>query len=136
MFVTRAGRHDRVDLQEFVSAQRGEAVDTARGTAMIAREGAIVGCVRIIEVEPNLLVYDDLLVAGGRDESVAKQLVQAAMNNKGGTIFAAVPSDRVALLEEFGFTALEAAGAPELVRAYWGESGRLDGPGLAHLSAR
>ncbi|MGH2735850.1 MAG: hypothetical protein ACRDKZ_09740 [Actinomycetota bacterium] len=136
MFVTRAGRHDKADLQEFVSTLRGEAVDTSQGTAMIAREGAIVGCLRIIEVEPNTLVYEDLLVGEGRDESVARQLLQAAMNNKGGTIFAAVPLQQVALLEELGFTILEAAGAPERVRARWGESGRLEAPDLAHLTAR
>ena len=83
MFVTRVGRHDKADLKEFIEARRGGEVDISEGTAMIAREGSIVGCIRLIEVESGTLVYDDVLVAEGRDEAVAKQLIQAAMNNQG-----------------------------------------------------
>ena len=78
MFVTRAGRHDKADLKEFIEARRGGELDLSEGTAMIAREGSIVGCIRLIEVEPGVLVYDDVLVAEGRDEAVAKPFAHYA----------------------------------------------------------
>jgi len=119
MFVTRAGRHDRSDLKEFIESRRAGEVDMAEGTAMIAREGSIIGCIRLIEVDPGTLVYDDVLVDEGRDETVAKQLIQAAMNNKGGTIFAAIPAAETDLFAGFGFAHTERSNAPEPVIAYW-----------------
>lgn len=119
MFVTRAGRHDKTDLKEFIEKARGTDADTSAGTAMIAREGIIIGCVRLIEVDPKTLVFDDVLVADDRDEDVAKQLIQAALNNKGGTVYATVPDAQTGLFEEFGFARIECADAPSGVRAYW-----------------
>jgi hypothetical protein len=135
MFVTRAGRHDRSDLKEFIEARRGGDVDITEGTAMIAREGSIVGCIRLIEVESGTLVYEDVLVAEGHDETVAKQLIQAAMNNKGGTIFAAVPAEDSELFSSFGFAPIERSGAPEPVAEYW-SSHQAATEGLLYLKAR
>ena len=135
MFVTRAGRHDRSDLKEFIEARRGGEVDISEGTAMIAREGSIVGCIRLIEVESNTLVYDDVLIAEGRDEAVAKQLVQAAMNNKGGTIFTAVPAAETDFFSSFGFAPIDRADAPEPVAEYW-SSHRGSDESLVYLKAR
>ena len=135
MFVTRAGRHDRSDLVEFIEARRGGEVDMSVGTAMIAREGSIVGCIRLIEVEPGTLVYDDVLIAEGRDEAVAKQLIQAAMNNQGGTIFTAVPAADTDLFDSFGFAPIDRADAPEPVAEYW-SSHRGPSEGLVYLRAR
>lgn len=119
MFVTRAGRHDRSDLKEFIESQRGGEVDLSQGTAMIAREGSIIGCIRLIEIGPQTLVYDDLLVGEGRDDSVAKQLVQAAMNNKGGTIYTAVDEGQTQLFSSFGFSGIDRSDAPVAVTEYW-----------------
>ena len=135
MFVTRAGRHDRSDLKEFIEARRGGEVDIAEGTAMIAREGSIVGCIRLIEVESGTLVYDDVLIAEGRDEAVAKQLIQAAMNNKGGTIFTSVSAGETDLFSSFGFAPIDPADAPEPVAEYW-SSHQGASEGLVHLKAR
>ena len=135
MFVTRAGRHDRSDLKQFIESRRGGEVDMAEGTAMIAREGAIIGCIRLIEVESGTLVYDDVLVAEGRDETVTKQLIQAAMNNKGGTIFVAVPAAETNLFIEFGFAPIDPTDAPKPVTEYWG-SHASEREGLVHLKAR
>ncbi|HZK50836.1 MAG TPA: hypothetical protein VFD47_04645 [Actinomycetota bacterium] len=135
MFVTRAGRHDRSDLKEFIESRRGGEVDITEGTAMIAREGSIIGCIRLIEVDSGTLVYDDVLVAEGRDETVAKQLIQAAMNNKGGTIFAAVPANGIDLFTDFGFTRIDQSDAPEPVTAYWASHDRSGGD-LVYLKAR
>jgi N-acetylglutamate synthase-like GNAT family acetyltransferase len=134
MFVTRAGRHDKADLKEFIEARRGGEVDISEGTAMIAREGSIVGCIRLIEVEPGSLVYDDVLIAEGRDEAVAKQLIQAAMNNKGGTIFTAVQAG-TELFSSFGFAPIDRAEVPGPVVEYWNSH---QGPGedLVYLKAR
>ena len=135
MFVTRAGRHDKVDLKEFIEERRGGEVDISEGTAMIAREGSIVGCIRLIEVESGSLVYDDVLIAEGRDETVAKQLIQAAMNNKGGTIFTAVQTAGTELFSSFGFAPIDRAEAPGPVVEYWSSH---QGPGedLVYLKAR
>jgi len=135
MFVTRAGRHDRSDLKEFIESRRGGEVDIAEGTAMIAREGSIIGCIRLIEVESGTLVYDDVLVAEGRDETVAKQLIQAAMNNKGGTIFVAAPAAETGLFAEFGFAPIDRSDAPVPVGEHWDSH---EGPGedAVYLRAR
>jgi N-acetylglutamate synthase-like GNAT family acetyltransferase len=135
MFVTRAGRHDKADLKEFIEARRGGEVDLSEGTAMIAREGSIVGCIRLIEVGPGVLVYDDVLIAEGRDEAVAKQLIQAAMNNEGGTIFTAVPAAETERFSSFGFEPIDPAEAPEPVAEYW-SSHQGPGEGPVHLKAR
>jgi N-acetylglutamate synthase-like GNAT family acetyltransferase len=135
MFVTRAGRHDKSDLKEFIQAQRGGEVDISESTAMVAREGSIVGCIRLIEVESGTLVYDDVLVAESHDETVAKQLIQAAMNNKGGTIFTAVPAGEAELFSTFGFAPIDRADAPEPVVEYW-SSHQSASEGLVYLKAR
>jgi hypothetical protein len=127
MFVTRAGRHDKEDLAEFVSAARGAEADVSKGTAMIAREGAIVGCVRIIEVATNTLVYDDLLIADHKDRATTKRLVQAAMNNKGGSIFTAADPADEEVLTELGFGTITRDDAPAPVTAYWADHPPLDG---------
>ena len=135
MFVTRAGRHDKADLKEFIGSRRDGDVDITRGTAMIAREGSIIGCIRLIEVEPDTLVYDDLFVAEGRDNSVARQLIQAAMNNKGGRIFTAAPAAESELFSTLGFEPIARSDAPEPVAEYWDS---LPGPSAdqVHLRAR
>ncbi|MGH2776951.1 MAG: hypothetical protein ACRDJT_16180 [Actinomycetota bacterium] len=135
MFVTRAGRHDRPDLKDFIETRRGGEVDITEGTAMIAREGSIIGCIRLIEVDSKTLVYDDVLVAEGRDATIAKQLIQAAMNNKGGTIFAAVPAAETGTFTGFGFAPLERSDAPLPVGEYW-DSHDTSGGDLVYLKAR
>jgi N-acetylglutamate synthase-like GNAT family acetyltransferase len=135
MFVTRAGRHDKSDLKEFIEARRGGEVDISEGTAMIAREGSIVGCIRLIEVESGSIVYDDVLIAEGRDEAVAKQLIQAAMNNQGGPIFTAVQTAKTDLFSSFGFAPIDRAEAPASVGAYW-SSHQGASEGLVYLKAR
>jgi N-acetylglutamate synthase-like GNAT family acetyltransferase len=120
LFVTRAGRHDKTDLKEFIEKETGAEVELSLGTAMIAREGVIIGCVRLIEVEPGTLVFDDVLVAKGRDRAaIAKQLVQAALNNQGGTVYAGVGETVAPLFDDFGFVSIERSEAPAGVIAYW-----------------
>ena len=135
MFVTRAGRHDKADLQDFIAKESGAEVDVGEGTAMIAREGVIIGCIRLIEVEPNTLVFDNVLVAEGRDASIAKQLVQAALNNKGGTVYTRVDPGMATLFGDLGFAPLERAEAPGPVTDYW-DSRPAPCENPAHLKAR
>ncbi|MDQ3771990.1 MAG: hypothetical protein M3343_07885 [Actinomycetota bacterium] len=135
MFVTRAGRHDKADLKDFIESVRGGEVDTSQGTAMIAREGAIVGCIRLIEVEPGTLVYDDVLIAPDTDAAVAGQLIQAAMNNQGGTIYTAAPEAEVELFAALGFAAIEPGDEPPSVAAYWDGRSK-PGQDPVHLRAR
>jgi len=135
MFVTRAGRHDKADLKDFIEKLTGTEVDIGQGTAMIAREGVIIGCIRLLEVEPGTLVFDDVLVAEGRDQAIAKQLVQAALNNKGGTVYARVPQSDAGLFDDFGFAPIDPNEAPQGVTAYW-DSQLTPGERPTHLKAR
>lgn len=135
MFVTRAGRHDKADLKEFIEKVTGAEVDLSVGTAMIAREGVIIGCIRLIEVEPGALVFDDVLVAEGRDRAIAKQLIQAALNNQGGTVYAGVGETVAALFDDFGFAPIDRDEAPAGVTAYW-ESTTSPAGSLGYLKAR
>ncbi|MGH2700684.1 MAG: hypothetical protein ACRDJB_03680 [Actinomycetota bacterium] len=135
MFVTRAGRHDKADLKDFIEKLTRTEVDIGQGTAMIAREGVIIGCIRLLEVEPGTLVFDDVLVAEGRDQSIAKQLVQAALNNKGGTVYARVSQSDAALFDDFGFAPIDPHEAPDGVTAYW-DSRPSPAESPTHLRAR
>jgi len=119
LFVTRVGRHDKADLKDFIERESGAEVDLSLGTAMIAREGVIIGCIRLIEVEPGTLVFDDVLVAEGRDLAIAKQLIQAALNNQGGTVYVTVDETAAALFDDFGFAPIDRDEAPAGVTAYW-----------------
>ncbi|MEO8324053.1 MAG: GNAT family N-acetyltransferase, partial [Actinomycetota bacterium] len=89
MFITRATRHDHDDIRELL-ATRGWADDTdlKEGIAYFAREGSVVGCVRLIEVAPQIMMVDSVLVhEDKRRTGVGSALMQAAMNAKGGTMY-------------------------------------------------
>jgi hypothetical protein len=64
MIVTRASRRDRSDIEGFYAANSWELdVDLSEGIAFIARQGPIVGCIRLFEVASQKLVVEDVLVA-------------------------------------------------------------------------
>jgi N-acetylglutamate synthase-like GNAT family acetyltransferase len=116
--ITRATRHDRADLAAFLAAH-GIERDLAEGVAFIAREGAIVGCVRLVEVAPQTLVVDDLLVAEHkRGAGLGEQLLQAAMNSRGGTLYAASTAEHAGLFRRSGFTEVPEGDLPGPVTDY------------------
>lgn len=124
MFVTRATRHDKADLTDFYDSTefRGENVD--EGTAFIARDGGIVGALRVVDVEPRTIVIDGVLVKDDRrNEGVGRRLMQAAMNSRGGTAYVCCHEERVRFYSHFGFAPISIDEAPEPVRRYWEQHG-------------
>ena len=125
MFITRATRHDRADVEELYSKYGwGDEHDLKTGMTFIARDGGVVGAVRLIEVEPNTLVVDGVLVKDGRrEEGVGRQLMQAAMNSRGGTMYLCCHDNRLRFYGHFGFSEIPIDDAPESVRGYWKKIG-------------
>jgi N-acetylglutamate synthase-like GNAT family acetyltransferase len=118
VFITRAGRHDRGDVQEFLAAQ-GWTADLSRGTTFFARDGGIIGCVRLVEVEPQTVVLDDMLVAEPRrGEGVGGSLLRAAMNSRGGTLYVGCGDDELGFYRGFGFAEVTADELPSAVKDY------------------
>jgi N-acetylglutamate synthase-like GNAT family acetyltransferase len=70
----------------------------------VAREGAIVGALTLIELDPQTIVLEDVLVdPARRGQGLGGQLLQAALNSRGGTMFLCCHSERVAFYERLGF---------------------------------
>ena len=128
MFITRATRHDRRDLEDFFAAQEWKDPILDRGVAFIARDGGIVGNVRLIEVEPQTVVVEDVLVQSDRrGEGLGAQLMQAAMNSRGGTLYLCCHDDRLAFYGRLGFSEVPFEDLPSSVREYFESVG--DAPG-------
>jgi N-acetylglutamate synthase-like GNAT family acetyltransferase len=120
MFVTRATRHDKSDLKELLDAQGWTDSNLDEGIAFIARDGGVVGCVRLVEVEPRAVVVDDVLVKDDRrEEGIGRRLMQAALNAKGGTMYLACHEERLRFYSHFGFEPIDIEDAPEAVVDYW-----------------
>lgn len=123
MFITRATRHDHADVYELLATREwDEDVDLKEGTTFIARDGGVIGCLRLIEVESNTIVIDNVLVREDkRGNGVGSQLMQAAMNSRGGKLFLCCHENRIPFYERLGFSQLPSGfdDAPETVQAYW-----------------
>jgi N-acetylglutamate synthase-like GNAT family acetyltransferase len=125
MFITRATRHDRPDIQKFLEAHGWEA-DLTKGATFFARDGGVVGSIRLIEVEPRVVVVDDVVVdAGRRGEGIGRALLQAAMNSRGGTLYLSCHDEHIGFYEKFGFALVEEAELPDPVAAYLRDAGDL-----------
>jgi N-acetylglutamate synthase-like GNAT family acetyltransferase len=125
MFITRATRHDRADVEELYSKHGwGDEHDLKTGTTFIARDGGVVGALRLVEVEPNTLVVDGVLVREDRrNEGIGRGLVQAAMNSRGGTMYLCCHDERIRFYGHFGFSEIPIDEAPAAVREYWEKIG-------------
>ena len=124
MFITRATRHDKSDLEDFFKSQEWEDPILDRGVAFIARDGSIVGNVRLIEVETNKLVVEDVVVKEERrGEGIGAQLMQAAMNSRGGTLYLCCHPPRLRFYGDLGFEEVPFDELPQPVAAYFDEHG-------------
>lgn len=127
MFITRATRHDKDDIRALLATNDwAKDTDLDEGKAFIARDGAVVGCVRAIEVEPQTVVLDSVLVLEAkRGSGLGTQLMQAAMNNQGGKLYLCCHDERIPFYERLGFKLLDNGfdDAPESVQDYWRKVG-------------
>ena len=120
MFIAKAPRHDRDDIKEMMEANDWGPEGLGEGTTLIARAGAVAGCIRLVEVEPQKVVLDDVLVAKEkRGEGVGRRLMEAAMNNRGGTLFLCCHDDVLDFYAKFGFIQKPFEGLPESVQEYF-----------------
>jgi N-acetylglutamate synthase-like GNAT family acetyltransferase len=104
MFITRATRHDRSDVEELLKEHEWDLDLLDTGTAFIARDGRVVGTVRLIEVAPQTVIVEDVLVHGERrGEGIGRQLIQTAMNSRGGTLYLCCHDNRLRFYGHFGF---------------------------------
>ncbi len=124
MFITRATRHDKSDLEDFFRSQEWADPVLDKGSAYIARDGAIVGNVRLIEVEPQTLVVEDVLVREDRrGQGLGAQLMQAAMNSRGGTLYLCCHPPRLRFYNDLGYSEVPFEELPDSVRAYFEDHG-------------
>ena len=124
MFITRATRHDTADLEEFFRGEDWDDPVLDRGIAFIARDGAIVGNVRLIEIEPQVLVVEDVLVRGDRrGGGIGANLMQAAMNSRGGTLYLCCHPERLRFYADLGFSELPYEDLPEPIQGFFRERG-------------
>ena len=122
MFITRASRHDKPDVAEFLEAQGWTGADLGKGSVFFARDGAIVGCLRLVEMEPGTVVVEDVVVAEGRrGEGIGRSLVQAAMNSRGGTLYLRCHREVVPFFERLGFAQVARDGMPGSVLDHLGD---------------
>jgi N-acetylglutamate synthase-like GNAT family acetyltransferase len=124
MFITRASRHDKSDLEGFFEQEDWDDPVLDRGVAFIARDGAIVGTVRLIEMDPTTLVVEDVLVKSDRrGAGIGANIMRAAMNSRGGTMYLACHPERLRFYKDLGFSEVDFDAMPEPVTGYFEEHG-------------
>jgi N-acetylglutamate synthase-like GNAT family acetyltransferase len=124
MFITRATRHDKADLEEFFKAEEWGDPVLDQGVAFIARDGAIVGNVRLIEIDPQTLIVEDVLVKSDRrGAGIGANVMQAAMNSRGGTLYLCCHPERIRFYTDLGFSEMPFEELPDPIKAYFEEHG-------------
>jgi N-acetylglutamate synthase-like GNAT family acetyltransferase len=119
MLITRATRHDNQDLEEFYAANEWEDPHLADGVSFVAREGTVQGALSLIELEPQTVVIEDVLVAPERrGNGLGTQLMQAALNSRGGTMFLCCHSERLPFYNRLGFSDVPFEELPEPVQKF------------------
>src|SRR5688500_1483112 len=117
MFITRANRRDVGDLEQFFESESWSDPVLDQGVAFIEPSGPISGNIRLIELDTNQLVVEDVVVAESRrGEGIGRQLVQAAMNSRGGTLYLCCHPETKAFYEKFEFSELPFDELPEPIR--------------------
>src|SRR4051794_8694192 len=143
MFITRATRHDEADREEFFKAHEWDNhTGERKKVSFIARDGSVVGNVSLIEIDPQTLVVEDVLIAEGRrKEGIGRQLMQAAMNSRGGKLYLCCHDDVLGFYAKFGFSEQPWDELPEPIKEFMIEdeaAPHLIDPGHVHyfLTAR
>lgn len=120
MFITRATRHDKSDIEEFYKEQDWEMSTQGKSVGFVARDGSIVGALQLFEPEPNKVIIEDVLVRDGRrGEGIGAQLMNAAMMSRGGTLYLVCHPERLAFYGRIGFTEVPFEELPESIGAWF-----------------
>lgn len=136
MFVTRATRHDKADIEAFLEAN-WQATAEDEGQFFCARDGGVVGCVRFIEIDPQTLIVQDMVVdESRRGRGIGRELLETAMNSRGGTLYLRCFEDLAPYYERFGFHSQQPADLPLVVTTHWQSRGDLSGGETVYLRAR
>ena len=94
------------------------------GVAFIARDGEIVGVLRLVELAPDAVIVDHVLVAAGRRrEGIGSAVMQTAMNSRGGRLYLRCGEGEGPFFERLGFAAVEPAELPDAVVAHFDTHG-------------
>lgn len=124
MLITRATRHDRDDIESFYATQQWGDTHVADGVSFVAREGAIVGALTLIEVEPQTVIVEDVLVdRERRGNGIGTQLMKAAMSSRGGTMFLSCHVERLDFYRRLGFADLGFERLPAPVQKFMRDDG-------------
>lgn len=119
MFITRATRHDKSDIEEFYASQKWDDPILDRGVSFIARDGGVVGALRLIELEPNTLAIEDVLVREDRrGEGIGADLIRAAFNSRGGSVYLCCHPERMRFYTDLGFSEMPYEQLPDVVREF------------------
>ena len=115
MFITRATRHDQADRIAFFESQKWDYHQGhLKEVSFIARDGGIVGNVTLLEVDPQTLIMEDVVVAEDRrGQGIGRQLMQAAMNSRGGKLFLCTHAEEKGFYEKIGFSEVPFDELPE-----------------------
>lgn len=128
MFITRATRHDKADIEDFLRANEW-CEELGKGVTFFARDGGVVGCVRLVEAAPQTVVVEDMVVDGSRrGQGIGTSLMQAAMNSRGGTLYLTSHEETLRFYGRLGFEAMPPEELPERVRGYFEAEGDLPTP--------
>lgn len=140
MLVTRATRHDKSDILELLATNGWEDSPIDKGKIWIARDGKIAGMVRLVEVAPQTVVVDDMLVREDRrGEGIGRRVLEAAMMGMGGSLYLCCHPEYLGFYAKFGFVEVVPDALLQPVADYFAEVGDLPPPeGHVHhfMSAR
>jgi N-acetylglutamate synthase-like GNAT family acetyltransferase len=124
LLVTRASRRDHDEIRAFYAEQEWD--DVKDGTFFIARRGPIIGALCLITLEPDVTLVEDVLVhRDHRGVGIGARLVEAAMNNKGGTMYLCCHDERIDFYERLGFRKIDQNDLPASAQSFWREDGAL-----------
>lgn len=118
MFITRATRHDRADRVAFFESNEWDYHQGhLKETSFIARDGGIVGNVTLLEVDPQTLIIEDMVVdEPRRGQGIGRRLMQAAMNSRGGKLYLCTHPEEKGFYETLGFTEMPFDELPERIK--------------------
>jgi N-acetylglutamate synthase-like GNAT family acetyltransferase len=124
VFITRGTRHDKEDIRELYNGHGWKDVDLDEGVSFIARDGNVVGAVRLVEVEPQTVVVDNVLVREDkRGQGAGADLMRAAMNSRGGKLYLCCHEERLRFYRDLGFSELPVTELPARVLEYYEKVG-------------